>query len=309
MRINKRIGHLQDFVTQVWVKITGRKFDPIKDVWLIGPIGDTDIIKDKFIQVLAQNGNLEIQQDQHEAGLLESFEDLQLSFEEKKLLNPKVVDFYEKTSNYNFEIWSEWGGFFKPFGWLLSVIFSRRLQQLNLPLSSLQSAKGIKSNIIKLVDKDKAETKWTVWYRILKSTNDVIYSGVYTTCEIPNFDGKFLKVVFPLPNGNATVIMRKEILADGSLKLCSDGKRFGDNGFYFTLTNHKGKYWTRFVKSMHEWITVYVDEEDVLRADHNLEFYGLPFLNLHYKMTEKNRSPRPVADTQFRATDESALST
>lgn len=91
-----------------------------------------------------------------------------------------------------------------------------------------------------------------------------------------------------MPNGNATVIMRKEVLADGSLKLCSDGNKFGDNGFYFTLTNHKGKYWTRFVKSMHEWITVYVDEENILRANHNLNFYGLPFLKLHYKMTEKH---------------------
>jgi hypothetical protein len=132
-------------------------------------------------------------------------------------------------------------------------------------------------------------TKWTIWFRILRSTNHVIYSGVYTTCQIPNYSGKFLKVLFPLPNGNAIVIMRKEILPDGSLKFTSDGRKFGDNGFYFTLTNHKGKYWTRFVRSMHEWIRVYIDEENVLRADHNLYFYGLPFLNLHYKMTEKQR--------------------
>ncbi len=38
---------------------------------------------------------------------------------------------------------------------------------------------------------------------------------------------------------------------------------------------------------MHEWITVYVDDEKILRADHNLEFYKMPFLNLHYKMTQK----------------------
>jgi hypothetical protein len=38
---------------------------------------------------------------------------------------------------------------------------------------------------------------------------------------------------------------------------------------------------------MHEWINVYVDEENVLRADHDLHFYGLPFLNLHYKMTKR----------------------
>lgn len=288
MRINKKTDHLQDWITQVWVKATGRTFNPLIDTWLIGPIGGRDIIKDKFIHELAEKENLEICQSPNDKGLLETFDDLQLSVEERKLLNPMVIDFYEKTSNYNFEIWSEWCGFFKPFGWLLSVLFSKRLQQLNLPLNSLHSAKGINSSIIKLVDKKNNKTKWTIWYRILKSTNNVIYSGVYTTCVVPNYPGKFLKVVFPLPNGNATVIMRKEILKDGSLKLSSDGKKFGDNGFYFTLTNHKGKYWTRFVRSMHEWISVYVDEENVLRADHNLHFYGLPFLNLHYKMTEKH---------------------
>jgi hypothetical protein len=29
------------------------------------------------------------------------------------------------------------------------------------------------------------------------------------------------------------------------------------------------------------------DDENVLRADHNLNFYGFRFLNLHYKMTKK----------------------
>lgn len=287
MRINKKIGHLQDWITQQWVKMTGRSYKKDNNGWLDGPTGNTDIIKDKFIQELAEKEDLDIQQDPFDSGLLLSFDELELSEEEKKLLNPKVMDFYEKTSNYNFEIWSEWCGFYKPFGWLLSIIFSKRLQQLNLPLSSIQSAKGIQSTIIKLVDKKTSLPKWTIWYRILKSTKHVIYSGVYTTCEVPNFPGKFLKVVFPLPNGNAIVIMRKEILKDGSLKLCSDGKKFGDNGFYFTLTDHKGKYWSRFVKSMQEWITVYVDDENILRADHNLEFYKMPFLNLHYKMTEK----------------------
>jgi hypothetical protein len=287
MWINNKVGYLQDWITQVWVKVTGRRFNPEKDTWLIGPIGGTQIIKDKFIEDLAQKENLDIQQNIHNSGLLETFNDLGLTRNEIKLINPKIIEFYEKTSNYNFEVWSEWCGFFKPFGWLLSIIFSKRLQQLNLPLSSMDSAKGIHSNIIKLVDKKSKLFKWTVWYRILKSTNNVIYSGIYTTCETPNFPGKFLKVVFPLPNGNATVIMRKEVLNNGSLKLCSDGKKFGDNGFYFTLTNHRSKYWARFVKSMHEWITVYVDEENILRADHNLHFYGLPFLNLHYKMTKK----------------------
>ncbi len=59
--------------------------------------------------------------------------------------------------------------------------------------------------------------------------------------------------------------MTKKIEKDGSLLLCSDGKKFGDNGFYFTLTNGKGVYWARFVSSMHEWIRVYEDEEDAFQ--------------------------------------------
>lgn len=287
MYINNKIGFLQDWITQVWVKITGRTFDPQRDEWLAGPVGNTRVIKDRFIQDLAAKEHLNIKENEWNFGLMEDINALGFTIEERNCLNPRIADFYEHTSNYNFEIWSEWCGFFKPFGWLLSVIFSRRLQQLNLPLSSIQSAKGIKSSIIKLKDKISEETKWTVWYRILKSTQNVVYSGVYTICEVPNYPGKFLKVVFPLPNGNATVVMRKEVLEDGSLKLSSDGKKFGDNGFYFVLTNYNGKYWARFVKSMHEWITVYEDDEKVLRADHVLKFYGLTFLRLHYKMTDK----------------------
>ena len=224
MRINKKRGHLQDWITQVWVKATGRRINPENSDWLLGPIGDTDIIKDQFISAIAEKEDLEIASNIPDSGLLNSFNDLELSESEISLINKKVIDFYERTSNYNFEVWSEWRGLFRPFGWLLSVIFSRRLQQLNLPLSALDSAKGIQSNIIKLIDKKSKLVKWTIWYRILKSTNNVIYSGVYTTCSVPNFPGKFLKVVFPLPNGNATVIMRKDILEDGALLLTSDGK-------------------------------------------------------------------------------------
>lgn len=77
--------------------------------------------------------------------------------------------------------------------------------------------------------------------------------------------------------------MTKEVLEDGSLLLRSDGQKFGDNGFYFTVTDHNGQYWAKFVRAMHEWIKVYEDEEKILRADHVLNFYGFNFLKLHYK--------------------------
>ncbi|MNF65582.1 hypothetical protein D3C84_473490 [compost metagenome] len=152
-----------------------------------------------------KDGNLNYSSNTPNAGLLENISDLDFTQDELDILNKQVVDFYVNTSNYDFEIWSEWKSFFKPFGKALSIIFSKRLQQLNLPLNSLDSSKGIKSEIIKLSNEDL--TKWTVWYRKLKSTNDVIYGGIYTTVFVPKYNKSLLKVIFPLPNGNASVVM------------------------------------------------------------------------------------------------------
>lgn len=281
--------HPIDLITQKWVKWTGKRIDPLKSSWVLGPVGSPDLIGDKFIRDLAEKEKLEIRKNEFGSGLMDDFSVLGLDPKSMARLYPEVVDFYEHTSDYSFEIWSEWKGIFRPFGWLLAIIFSRRLQQLNLPLSSMDSAKGIQSNIIKLHDPKTDTNDWTIWYRILRSTGNVIYSGVYTTTSLPRKEEQFLKVIFPLPNGNATVIMRVEVLEKGELLLSSDGRKFGDNGFYFTLTDHKGKYWARFVRSMHESIRVYVDEEQVLRADHHLKFWGFPFLELHYKMQKKNK--------------------
>lgn len=276
---------IQDKLTQIWVKLTGKKVDIYKDSWINGIIGDEDIIDSKFFKKLANAENLVLTSNEPNTGLIDNIDILNFTVAEKQLLNPQVIDFYENTSNYNFEIWSEWKGIFKPFGYLLTAIFSKRLQQLNIPTNPLAMAKGLKSEIVKLKKDDK--TKYTIWYRKIRSSDDVIYSGIYTTVFMPKFNKNLLKVIFPLPNGNATVIMTKTVLKNGSLLLSSDGKKYGENGFYFFLTNNKGKYWAKFVKVLHEWIEVYVDEENILRTDHKFKFYGINFLNLHYKMTKK----------------------
>ncbi len=287
MWINIENGYVQDWLTQQWVKATGRKIPELHSHWLSSPTGDTDKIGSQFISRLVKEHDLELVKNKPQTGLIESIDDWQLTEEEKDKLHPLIIHFYEKTVNYHFEIWSNWCGAFRPFGKMLSVIFSKRLQQLNLPLNPLDAAKGIESNIIKLVEKGSGKTKHTIWYRKLKATDHVIYSGVYDTAFAPNHNRKCMKVSFPLPNGSATVVMRITVMEDGSLLLQSNGKKFGDPGFYFTLTDGKQKHWARFVKSMHEYIKVYVDAEGELRADHNLYFYGLPFLQLYYKMKAK----------------------
>src|SRR2546423_5735256 len=116
MWLGKKRGYLQDWITQRWVKTTGKKIDPDKCQWLLGPIGSTDKIEDSFIKNLCLNEQLSIQKNGKDFGLMDSIDEWGLSEEQRKKLNHQVADFYEHTINYDFEVWSSWSGFFYPFG-------------------------------------------------------------------------------------------------------------------------------------------------------------------------------------------------
>jgi hypothetical protein len=47
-------------------------------------------------------------------------------------------------------------------------------------------------------------------------------------------------MAFPLPNGNAILVLRPVVLPDGSLQPDSSERRFGDPGFYFTVHDANG---------------------------------------------------------------------
>jgi hypothetical protein len=93
-----------------------------------------------------------------------------------------------------------------------------------------------------------------------------------------------VKVVFPLPNGNAIVIMRTECRADGSFVVTSSGDGFGEPGFYFTVHGDSGTVWARYVRALRESIHVFPAENGFVRADHVLKYFGATFLRLHYRM-------------------------
>ena len=286
MWLGTKRGYLQDWITQLWVEVTGKRITLNEYPWLYGPVGQTDKIGDQFVQHLAEKESLRVVKEGAGMGLLNSLRELNLPDHYVSMLNPRIKDFYTSTDNYDFEVWSTWKGLCYPFGSLLNLLFSKRLQQLNLPLDPLDSSRGIESNIWKLYSEDNPV--YTIWYRILKSTKNVIYSGVYSTLFLPSIGETCLKVIFPLPNGNATVIMKIRVQDDGSLLLISEGRNFGDPGFYFFLTNHDNTtQWAKYVRAMHETIHVYEDEANVLRTDHVLKFYGSLFLKLHYRINPK----------------------
>lgn len=280
-------GYLQDWLSQKLAKYTGKRIDPSKESWIIGPTGNTDIIGDTYISSLIEKEGLYIVKNESDLGLMDSMKELKFSKNELELLSPEIVDFYEKTFDYEFEVWSKWNSKFILFGWLIKLIFSQRLKQLNLPLNPIDVSKGIESNIIKLKDKNTHETKYTIWYRIINATNEVIYSGIYDHTYLPKIEEHVMKVIFPLPNGNGSVLMKKSVLKDGSFLIESNGKRFGEPGFYFYITDGVDKHWANHIKSLHEYIHVYLDSNNILRTDHVLKLFNLTFMTLHYKMKKK----------------------
>ncbi len=130
------------------------------------------------------------------------------------------------------------------------------------------------------------EVRLTAWVRRLRRTGNVLYAGSYSTCAVPGHPDPCVKVVFPLPNGNAIVLMKPAVDASSALTLTSAGRRFGDPGFYFTVHAAEGEVWARYVRALRESIRVYPADGDGVRADHVLAIWGATFLRLHYRLRQ-----------------------
>ncbi len=288
-------GFLSDWVTQRWVQATGRRVTFAEHPWLDGPAGETRQIGREFFVEYAAHNNLAVVESGCR-GLIQDFNGLNGASNNLGTVAEPIKDFYEHTSEYELDSWSEWCALFKPLGLALAIIFSRRLQQLNIPLSSLDSSAGMTSRVLQMRDPDSGRLVQTAWVRELHATQHVLYAGSYSICSIPGYPSPCVKVVFPLPNGNAIVLMKPEVHPDGSFSVTSAGKTFGDPGFYFTLHENGKLAWARYVKSLKETIHVYaVAQPGIVRADHILWIWGCKFLRLHYRMRLTAPPTRPPA--------------
>jgi hypothetical protein len=277
-------GYLTDWFTQRWVQYTGRSIALAENPWLAGLAASTSGIGPDYFTSLAKSQGAELHRSGAPSGILPDFNALHGPSFQAALVHPGVQDFYEQTSDYELDAWAHWCGFFRPFGWLLAVIFSRRLQQLNVPLSGLDTSAGISSEVLQFRDPVTKVPQQIAWFRRLKGNGNVLYAGFYSVCKLPGREDPCVKVVFPLPNGNAIVIMHTKAGPDGSFLLTSGGRRFGDPGFYFTVQKAPGWVWARYVRSLKETIHVFPGENELIRADHVLTYFGATFLRLHYRM-------------------------
>lgn len=284
MNLAYTMQKFQDWFTQQWVILTGRIINPNKEDWLMGPFGELNGIGEGFIDQLAEKENLSIHRNLNNKGLLASIQQLNLSDDEIKNLSQKVIDFYEKTSNYELEFNVKWNAFFKLFAFLVNRLFSKRINQLNIPLQNNIQEK-LSSEIIQLIDNITNEVKYTIWLRKIETTGQVIYSGIYGTCTLPS-NQTCVKAVFPLPKGNATVIMKPIVGKNNELILDSSGKRFGDAGFYFLLNDSKNNYWAKFVSSFTDELIIRENGEKLI-ATQTLKLWNLKVAEFNFKINYK----------------------
>lgn len=284
----------------LWLYTCGRRRRRADVPWLVCPTGPPDRIGDRWYEQLAAAENL-ILKPSADSGLIPDWNALRgPSFDPDKI-HPAILDFYQHTSRYSLEAWSEVTILMRFFLWGLVTFASRRMQQLNFPVSSMELAGGMTSEVLELTDA-AGHRKYTGWLRRMKKNGYVIYAGIYTTGAVPGYDGRCVKVSFPVPKGSSTVFLRPEAQPDGSFKLISHGRGFGDPGFYRLVERGADFYQVRYLKTLHEMFHVYVDNEGVLRTDHSIRYLGLPVMRLHYKIECKDELRSAKYEVQRTAT-------
>lgn len=288
------IGRVTAANIRQWVRITGKRVGKRDAPWLDCPMGPPGRIGAQFYSYLADRENLKIQ-PAVDAGLLPNFDKLRGPDFNPDKIHSEIRDFYEHTACFSLEAWSEAALSSRFFLWGLTTFVSRRMDQLNFPVSSLELAGGMTSEILPMVNSNGKRIH-TGWLRRLISSDRVIYTGLYSVETPAGHSNPCVKVSFPLPFGSATVFLRPEAQPDGSFKLISSGSRFGEPGFY-RMVEARGEYWrVRYIRTLREFFHVFVDKQGTLRTEHTVKFQGLTPLRLHYKMERKVLKDCPLND-------------
>ena len=265
-----------------WVRATGKRVAKRDAPWLDCPMGQPGRIGAQFYTYLAERERLQVR-PAPDAGLLPDFDQLRGGGFDPDRIRPEIRDFYEHTSGYRLEAWSEAPIPTRLFLWALTRFVSRRMDQLNFPVSSLELAGGMTSEVLPMIDAG-GRRHYTGWLRRVAASGRVIYTGLYSVERPAGHPDPCVKVSFPVPGGSSTVFLRPEAQPDGSFKLISSGSRFGGPGFYRMVEVDSAHWWVRYIRTLREFFHVYVDRQGTLRTDHTVRFLGLTPLRLHYKL-------------------------
>jgi hypothetical protein len=277
-------GKFLKWLINLWMLVLG-KIVAFKDYpWLDGPMAEGNVVGDKFYELYANNAGL-VTSVAADGGLVADFRAVIPANDPfRDRLNARIVHFYEHTAEYKLEVWSQWFSPVSIFFKILISCVSAEMEQLNIPLNPLETSRGMSNEVLHLNDPVSGMVRYACWLRKSLQSGKVVYAGFYSGCVS---GGKpFVRVVFPLPGGNVTVLLRVEVQDDGSVKLISNGRGIGDAGYYRVRKYNKDSVKIRYIP-IKEGIHVFEDEAGVLRTDHLFYMWKIKFLHLHYKILPK----------------------
>ncbi len=282
--LKRQVGRAILFFVDLFVLAFGRDVDFAEAEWLDGPSEPGDVVGPEAHLRVAKRRELDVW-EYPDGGLLAEFDDLDSPSFDAALIDERIHHFYEATAAHNVSVAANWRGPIAPLARFVIGMAGPAADNLNLPLNPEELAAGLDSKIISLVD-PVGDDNWTCWLR-RKRSGEVVYSGFYGLADVPEHYGKCVKTVFPIPHGHITVVLEPTHHRDGGLDLRSEGRGWGDAGFYVCRRLDGGR--ARVVKlPLGESIRVFLDERDELRTDHKFAFLGSEFLRLDYRLHAKS---------------------
>src|SRR5258708_26623187 len=135
----------------LWVQLTGKRVRKSEAPWLAGPLGGRERIGTSIYERVAKAEGLLIRTPP-DAGLVEHFNVLRGPNFNPDAVHPDIRHFYEHAAEYQLDVWSEVSLIGRFFLWLLVEFISRRMDQLNFPISSLQLATASSTELTHLFD-------------------------------------------------------------------------------------------------------------------------------------------------------------
>ena len=186
-------------------------------------------------------------------------------------LSTVIIDFYENTSQY--KLYSEvfWHSWFVPFAHIY-YLFSRRIQQINLPLSRARAE--MTGSILAISDELDGRTNTRAWVR--KINNENIFTALYSSHQA---DQKtYMNIALPLPWSSMIGVL--ELKQQGEkLLLTSNGD--GDSGVFLAMNQYI------FKLPLKEQFLIAEAEENHLSAIHRMKIFNIPFLTINYLIHKK----------------------
>jgi hypothetical protein len=203
---------------------------------------------------------------------------------------PEVRRFYEHTEGYTLWVVPDWKPGFRLGGRLWGW-FARRVQQLVLPSDVRLQRHGVKGSIVAVDDGADGRERVRGWIRTYESDGSPIYVAAYSSHVAGAM--RYMNIAFPLPFSNMTSILRLDHDVPGGtgLRLTScalEEAPGGDQGVY--LANPVLPLRLPLNETIWVWIAEGTprteppcdDPAVVLRARHEMWFFGRKYLELHY---------------------------